>query len=893
VHRIGQTKPVKIYRLVTRGTYESEMFARATGKLALDAAVLQSAKQSNERATEAEMKLEPCDKALIAQSSAEAFVPSNAAGANADGDGDDVTRDEMAQMMRSSALQIFGDEQAYEQRAREFYTDDIDQILARAHVVRTDPTHVNTAASALSSFSKARFLPDGATDAIDLNDPDFWSKVGINEDPSAVQNQEHELILPKSAVRSSRLKQKVYNYDNRSFRANMNEDEEMELLRRMVESQNNIEPDVESNSSEAEIEEPDSQTDDGEDTDDVPVEAEQSRSRKRPKRPGMAGTRCAACGAHSHLREATMQCMLCQIFLCTMHGTRHPAKMSSDPTVAHAHVVVFLSSELAMVEKEVLAKEALAKSMREARKSRVGLPRLGRRRGTTKKIQESNPDLDSDSEAYRYQSDADNANSSKFPAEPLVRNNRFNHRNRLVVNVDTCLYRLGMLAHPGQLPDGYEIIGFDGLPATVKHAHPNADFGEFEIDDDDELFCEGEVPRHTPPNVRQTLISATKALKAQKDCFHDAMRHGSVPLDSLFLVSSTDPAPDSVVRRWVKPAKAVVPFAQGLIDRIKSGNILSDNSHTFVKVVDDDINICFDRNPNPCSMAPNEISKINSLFPSFVLVANKNRAWGWIPSAQRTRKLRYRTRFLSHLRFLLTPERLDRALRMQEQLLAHALANGDLSDQRFKWTAYQRLKFSVLVDVLSKSVARSEIAQKAHAPDKSASSPTARQALTAAIQSASTRPIIEPGVVSAAAANVGRVDVAEISKSQLQIAILEDQALLYSIRAAFEHAYLRAKQEALAANEEGTVLLTSSEFVSVLFDSPCNIFVLPSSAFLKLFDQTPGIPMSLATAAMKMSSSIYRFTAPARSNAVPEEQRRVFQFSSQVPVEVRLLSCAA
>jgi len=39
-HRIGQDKKVKIYRLITRNTYEREMFDRASMKLGLDHAVL-------------------------------------------------------------------------------------------------------------------------------------------------------------------------------------------------------------------------------------------------------------------------------------------------------------------------------------------------------------------------------------------------------------------------------------------------------------------------------------------------------------------------------------------------------------------------------------------------------------------------------------------------------------------------------------------------------------------------------------------------------------------------------------------------------------------------------------------------------------------------------------
>ena len=40
VHRIGQTKSVKIYRLITAKTYEQEMFHRASLKLGLETAVM-------------------------------------------------------------------------------------------------------------------------------------------------------------------------------------------------------------------------------------------------------------------------------------------------------------------------------------------------------------------------------------------------------------------------------------------------------------------------------------------------------------------------------------------------------------------------------------------------------------------------------------------------------------------------------------------------------------------------------------------------------------------------------------------------------------------------------------------------------------------------------------
>jgi chromodomain-helicase-DNA-binding protein 7 len=38
-HRIGQKSEVKVYRLVTSNTYETQMFERATQKLGLDKAI--------------------------------------------------------------------------------------------------------------------------------------------------------------------------------------------------------------------------------------------------------------------------------------------------------------------------------------------------------------------------------------------------------------------------------------------------------------------------------------------------------------------------------------------------------------------------------------------------------------------------------------------------------------------------------------------------------------------------------------------------------------------------------------------------------------------------------------------------------------------------------------
>lgn len=42
-HRIGQKKPVKVFRFITEGTVEQRIIERATRKLKLDALVIQQA----------------------------------------------------------------------------------------------------------------------------------------------------------------------------------------------------------------------------------------------------------------------------------------------------------------------------------------------------------------------------------------------------------------------------------------------------------------------------------------------------------------------------------------------------------------------------------------------------------------------------------------------------------------------------------------------------------------------------------------------------------------------------------------------------------------------------------------------------------------------------------
>ena len=147
-HRIGQTKSVKVYRLLTRKTYEMQMFHQSSLKMGLDQAVLQGIE-----------------------------------GGAGDGEGV-LTKEEVEKLLRHGAYDIFNEEKtgSSEQESKDFESQDIDSILARrAKTV----IHENTGSksnAAGGTFSKASFKAqktgeggdgtgDDAGDDVDIDDP--------------------------------------------------------------------------------------------------------------------------------------------------------------------------------------------------------------------------------------------------------------------------------------------------------------------------------------------------------------------------------------------------------------------------------------------------------------------------------------------------------------------------------------------------------------------------------------------------------------------------------------------------------------------------------------------------------------------------------------------------
>lgn len=137
-HRIGQTKDVRIYRLVTSRSFEQEMFDRASKKLGLEQAVLGTFGQDNED--------------------------------------DKPTSKEMEQLLKKGAYALLEDD---DEIGNEFVADNIENILENR--TRTRVVEGAKTASWLNkkgmNVTKSKFAADKETAGLDVDDPLFWQKV--------------------------------------------------------------------------------------------------------------------------------------------------------------------------------------------------------------------------------------------------------------------------------------------------------------------------------------------------------------------------------------------------------------------------------------------------------------------------------------------------------------------------------------------------------------------------------------------------------------------------------------------------------------------------------------------------------------------------------------------
>ena len=151
-HRIGQDKAVKVYRLLTRNSYEREMFDKASMKLGLDKAVLQSVN-------------------------------------NGQKDGSThLSKSEVEQLLRRGAYGAILDE---DETAAKFCNEDIEVILER----RTQVVTIDTLAHNNSTFAKASFVSSEGDSEISMDDPDFWQKWALKAEVDLAKLEKKEGLI--------------------------------------------------------------------------------------------------------------------------------------------------------------------------------------------------------------------------------------------------------------------------------------------------------------------------------------------------------------------------------------------------------------------------------------------------------------------------------------------------------------------------------------------------------------------------------------------------------------------------------------------------------------------------------------------------------------------------
>ena len=140
-HRIGQTKPVNVYRLITRNSYEQQMFEVASQKMGLDEVVLHK---------------------------------SNKGGMISDDPVDALSADEVQKLLKQGVFGLFDGDPNDDSEDKAFANMDIDDILSGSKKIVHDDAGEQSKAG--GAFSKVTFDTGAAIGDVDIDDPEFWQK---------------------------------------------------------------------------------------------------------------------------------------------------------------------------------------------------------------------------------------------------------------------------------------------------------------------------------------------------------------------------------------------------------------------------------------------------------------------------------------------------------------------------------------------------------------------------------------------------------------------------------------------------------------------------------------------------------------------------------------------
>ena len=187
-HRIGQTKLVRIYRLVTKDTYEMHLLDAANQKLGLEHAVIGHG--GYHLNTENSSTHGGGDGSMHKGGANKSGVPFKAA--------------EVEELLKHGAQKLFTEE--HDRAIEQFNAESIEQILLRCATTKKGEDAKDKSTG--GAFSKASFgVDEGGKDGevTDLHDPDFWSKMlgeeeGHGKHQHSDSHQQHSHHSPHSTL---------------------------------------------------------------------------------------------------------------------------------------------------------------------------------------------------------------------------------------------------------------------------------------------------------------------------------------------------------------------------------------------------------------------------------------------------------------------------------------------------------------------------------------------------------------------------------------------------------------------------------------------------------------------------------------------------------------------
>ncbi len=156
-HRIGQTKDVKVYRLVSRRTFESEMFVRASKKLGLEQAVLGSHDDKEHKLSTMEMEKLLREGAYALMEDGEQAM-------------EEFNEMDIEKILEQRSHKIISDVEPKDKKTAEWLSNKADDV-------ENDNADEKKQKRKKASFRKSKFQSESTSEDLDVNDPNFWQKV--------------------------------------------------------------------------------------------------------------------------------------------------------------------------------------------------------------------------------------------------------------------------------------------------------------------------------------------------------------------------------------------------------------------------------------------------------------------------------------------------------------------------------------------------------------------------------------------------------------------------------------------------------------------------------------------------------------------------------------------